>query len=67
MMPLPGLNITIINQKDSPSPLEEALRDKEEEKDDEKHGHMMSMLEMMLKKLDRIPRTGTFHGGGGGC
>lgn len=66
-MPLPGLNITIINQKEGTSPLQAALRQKDEEKEDEKHGHMMSLLEMMLNKLDRIPRTGTFHGGGGGC
>lgn len=57
---MPGINITIINKKES-SPLQEALRNKE----DEKHSHMMSLLEMMLKKLDRIPRTGTFHPGGG--
>ena len=42
--------------------LEKVLKQKE---DGEKHSQMMMAMEGILSKLDRIPRTGTFHSGGG--
>lgn len=57
------LNIIIVNEEKKDSPLQEALRQKEEEK----HLQKMSLLEEMLKRLERIPRSGTYHPGGTGC
>ena len=63
-MPLSSpLNIIIINKEAKTSPLQAALRGKDEEREE----HKMSLLEEMLKRLERIPRSGTHHPGGTGC
>lgn len=57
---MPDINIIIKKEEDSL--LQQMLKRKEEEA---KHMQTMTMLQEMLSKLERLPKSGSFHSGGG--